>query len=999
MNPKILFGWLAVALLGLILVIPTLAQTGSGYDLTWNNVAGGGGVSSGTGYELIGGNGQAIAGLHSADGYTLGGGFWGASAHAPTSTPLSTSTPTATPTPTPTATPTPFYSVVIAINPVTTQVKVGDTLDVAVNVQNQSTGCLYSPHDLLLTQIGQDAPVFGYLSPQQVGPPVPEPATFRLIANKPGAVTLSILAFGERNCGNGRWEWLHDQGASSTITVLATPPPTIDLVADALEVTQGIQDLVGSVPLVQDKRTFVRFHVHANSGLQSTEAILRVERNQSTNDVIYLNPINIGGLTFVMPEADNNRQWAQRSFWFELPNGYRSGGLTLTAELNHTRFGRTREPLEFDYNNNRVSTSAHFEPVPTVNLVIYKVGYKLNNVTHYPSQQEADQMADWLRRLYPLSELHVWHRQYKHTDHFPTSCAEVNGTLLIKKIWDLVTFSGIAAHARYYGMLSDDGGFTRGYATSIPSYVACGTTWRNNADHDWTGGHELGHTYGRAHAGCSPDGPIDIEYPYPNGRISPELSGERAIFGFDIRTDQIYTPDWNDVMSYCDDHIWISDYTYRKIFEFFQFFPVQAADRRQLQQTDRLLVVGTIDADAKRATVQPLFVIPNAGDVEERTPGDYAIVLRTGVGTELARYPFTPDPIIGEAPPSAAAETVLLGISELVPYVASTQRVEIVGPGGILLASVSAGAAPPVVTVTTPNGGETLTGESISVAWTANDPDGDPLTFDVQYSPNNGASWEMLAQNITGNSVVIDQVNLVAGTQGLFRVWVSDGIHTASDQSDIGFIVPNHAPIAHIINPAGAATLVVSSTLGLRAEAYDVENGTLHDGQVQWTSTLDGVLGDGLSVSTAALSIGAHQITLRADDGAGGVATDTITVTVVSDNSQLPLPTSRLQANPDQIYFYPAEGWTNVTIALTHTYGDSLRWNAIADQPWVQLSATTGNTTPALLTATFNPTGLSGGIYTATITVTSPDMPDERIILPVNAKIIGNRIFLPIVER
>ena len=47
----------------------------------------------------------------------------------------------------------------------------------------------------------------------------------------------------------------------------AYPPPTetpaIDLIADKIEVTQAVQDLNNSVRLVQDKRTFVRFHVHS----------------------------------------------------------------------------------------------------------------------------------------------------------------------------------------------------------------------------------------------------------------------------------------------------------------------------------------------------------------------------------------------------------------------------------------------------------------------------------------------------------------------------------------------------------------------------------------------------------------------------------------------------------------------------------------------------------------------------------------------------------------
>lgn len=54
-----------------------LAQSGSGYDLTWNTIEGGGATfSEGGGYSLGGTIGQADAGLLQGGGYTLSGGFW-----------------------------------------------------------------------------------------------------------------------------------------------------------------------------------------------------------------------------------------------------------------------------------------------------------------------------------------------------------------------------------------------------------------------------------------------------------------------------------------------------------------------------------------------------------------------------------------------------------------------------------------------------------------------------------------------------------------------------------------------------------------------------------------------------------------------------------------------------------------------------------------------------------------------------------------------------------
>ncbi|MCB0242072.1 MAG: hypothetical protein KDI12_01600, partial [Anaerolineae bacterium] len=95
--PLLVFAFAAVA----------LAQSGGGYDLTWNTSDSGGGVSSGSGYALQGTVGQPDAGNLTGSGYTLRGGFWGNDQTAgQVPTPTATSTSQATATPTRTATPT-----------------------------------------------------------------------------------------------------------------------------------------------------------------------------------------------------------------------------------------------------------------------------------------------------------------------------------------------------------------------------------------------------------------------------------------------------------------------------------------------------------------------------------------------------------------------------------------------------------------------------------------------------------------------------------------------------------------------------------------------------------------------------------------------------------------------------------------------------------------------------------------------------------------------------
>jgi hypothetical protein len=60
----------------LVIISLTLAQTGGGYDLTWNSIDGGYMFSTGGGYSLAGTIGQPDVGALSGGGYTLAGGFW-----------------------------------------------------------------------------------------------------------------------------------------------------------------------------------------------------------------------------------------------------------------------------------------------------------------------------------------------------------------------------------------------------------------------------------------------------------------------------------------------------------------------------------------------------------------------------------------------------------------------------------------------------------------------------------------------------------------------------------------------------------------------------------------------------------------------------------------------------------------------------------------------------------------------------------------------------------
>jgi Concanavalin A-like lectin/glucanases superfamily len=737
--------------------------------------------------------------------------------------------------------------------------------------------------------------------------------------------------------------------------------PTIDLVADGLEVTQSVQDLNNTVPLVANKRTYVRFHVHSVGGSAETTARLTVSNG---SEQVILAPLNAAGRIVVRP--DPNRAVLDDAFLFALPSGFESGTIQLTAQVNPDN-----DPQEVNRGNNSRTLTASFADVPQQSLVLYSVGYQQNGQVFYPPDIDRAQLVLWMQRAFPLSDLQVVERTYIAGSGVP-DCGQVNTYLLSKRLWDLAHSTDVPANTHYYGMVSDEGGFMRGCAVSIPSFVASGPTgvpgasftWDTDGSYgDWYGGHELAHTWGRTHANfCGATGGTDASN--PDGRISPALTGDTAIYGFDIFTRAIYPPTWKDVMTYCD-YEWVSDITYEGLLGSFQSNAAAGDAPAAVDQIDRLLVVGTIDPQTSAVKLNPLFVIPDAGDLKPRMSGDYAIVLRDAGGGELARYPFTPDRGEGgEGDPER--DVAVLFINELLPYDARTAEVDIEGPAGTVLpgGSVRAGLSDPSVHIVSSEGGAAASDETVTLTWAASDPDGDPLSFDVQYSADGGTNWETVAQNIPQSfpttSVDLDRANLKPSGQPLFRVFVTDGIHTTFADSAAAPPLANRPPTATITFPATALWTLANSTLPLQAQVSDPD-GPLPKDNVRWYAstdqTLGEVLGSGttLSVPTCEsgcpLSLGSHTVTLQVTDGASTVSAQ-IEVTVVSADLLIKCGTNptpdcpnQLEADPISIICTPDPGASVVVGVRNQAHSDaSIQWTATRRAGWVHLYAPAGST-------------------------------------------------------
>ena len=659
-----------------------------------------------------------------------------------------------------------------------------------------------------------------------------------------------------------------------------------------IEVTQGVQDLNNSVTLIAGKRTFVRCLVQSDAGTYaSIPARLRVYRGAAYMGVLL--PANAGGTISVRTNPDRGQ--LNHSYYFDVPVGWlNAGSVRFECEVNTPQY-----LAENDYTNNLRSVTVNLVNSPVMNLLMVDVPYRFNSVVRHVRDVDRTLLESWLRRAYPIKTLNVWWGYLDPPYNSLPSAATVNGDLSWNKSKKVLGASE-DPWTRYYGMAIDTGGFMRGLAVGIPSTVASGPTgpaggWDTDASYgDWYGGHELGHTYGRKHVTCTGTevGP-DPSYPYPNGDISPNqnAASASAIYGFDSQGPTIYPPSWKDVMTYCANQ-WLSDYTYEAIYNrMIAEKPVSAAQIQawRAASVEYLAVFGTIITATDTITLNTLYRVPNAFDVFGRVPGDYSIRLFGAGGTLLADYPFTPR--FG----SESAEDPGM-ITEYVTWTVGTRQVTIWhGSTALITRTVSTNA--PTVTLTYPNGGETLSGSSVTVTWTGSDLDGDTLTYSLDYSRDGGATWEPLSASITATQAVLDLTHLPGTTQGKFQVWASDGVNTAVDASNGTFAVTTKGPSVSLLAPTAGSSYIFSQTISLEGSAYDPEDGPLSGAALQWTSSLAGSLGSGTLLQLSDLITGTHVITLTARDSQGNTATATTQVLVDVPQYSIYLPLV-LRASP-----------------------------------------------------------------------------------------------------
>jgi FG-GAP repeat protein len=146
------------------------------------------------------------------------------------------------------------------------------------------------------------------------------------------------------------------------------------------------------------------------------------------------------------------------------------------------------------------------------------------------------------------------------------------------------------------------------------------------------------------------------------------------------------------------------------------------------------------------------------------------------------------------------------------------------GKAYFILASVAPPPnRPPLVTVTAPNGGDTLiVGRSFNILWTASDPDGNGTLggFDVLLSTDGGTNFNFLiATNLPGTARSFSWIvpNGLNTTTGLIRVVARDNERAqGQDESDAAFSIIEVRASVSLLNPLGGEKFKAGDIVQIR---------------------------------------------------------------------------------------------------------------------------------------------------------------------------------------
>jgi hypothetical protein len=573
---------------------------------------------------------------------------------------------------------------------------------------------------------------------------------------------------------------------------------------DGLEVTQEIQDMAHSVPLLAGKTTIVRAYLRYAPHAVTVRGELLVARTPlgpwhsvTSLGTAQLDPSRSG---HSLAELRTRRDNLDYSLNFRLPEHLTSAGTVWLRMGRVRRTNGTPLPSIAGFPLRHVS----FRPsVPLrIRLVLLRYAMGTPPVTHEPSATDVALIRSWLGRAYPTAEVDLTTTTTDALPAAPFDASQINAQLIALRAVDVST--GTDARTHYYGMVADSGFFMRGLASGIPQTpqpgtVASGPTgpsgfgWDTDGSYgDWYGGHELGHTFGRFHAEfCGAVG--GAPYPFDNGQLS---NADEAFVGIDAGDPALGLPmrlmngiTSHDVMSYCDNE-WLSSFTYGGVYDRLVAEAALPAGAGGPEMMPALGELGGSEPSDVRI-IASLNLTRTTGSITSVLPGTGAAHSSAAVESDedvRVRVRDEDGAVIDERPASFTrsacedpADDVTGVVDVAVPSSAAAASVEIVVNGQVVDVHPVGGGTVAVGELVHPEPALAGAGETaertMHLRWEAPDaPAGQ--RYIIQVSEDDGATWKTVAVGLAEPAVRLSRDEFTADSVTV-RLLATTGTGTA----------------------------------------------------------------------------------------------------------------------------------------------------------------------------------------------------------------------------
>ena len=392
-------------------------------------------------------------------------------------------------------------------------------------------------------------------------------------------------------------------------------------------------------------------------------------------------------------------------------------------------------------------------------------------------------------------------------------------------------------------------------------------------------GHEFGHAFGRNHfssacgggAGSDPSEPdqvgliqgiglVDVGTPYriitsPDRPVTPGVQPPGGIYDF---------------MAYCAPQgasqengtgTWIARAHWSDLARRFRYGG-SALSALGTPPPPQLVVYGDVAHDG----VVKVTGVSVGNPPEGYTPTPFRLVVRDAAGAVIADVPMGSHASAGHAdtPPGERLPYIALGGGAAVAADLA-RRVEIVRDGSVV-ASRDRSASAPTGAFTAPAPGTTVgLDENVDIAWTASDPDGDPLEITVEWSREGGrpGTWRPVFLGPNGGSVPLPSDYFAGTGEGQLRLRMSDGFNETVVLSEL-FTVAHQPPRIEIVSPQPDERFGRRARIAVEARAFDERAQPLSD-EVVWRAGRRRV-GRGAATVLKRLPRGRHRLTATVTD-------------------------------------------------------------------------------------------------------------------------------------